>query len=154
MKTKAFIMQTLATGFGIGCSPLIPGTAASLMALLLYYLLPLGDLLWSVVILLTVIAGIPVGTYMERTHGKDPGIVVIDEFAGQWLACLFLPHGVGILIPVFVFFRIFDILKPFPADLAQRLHGGLGIMADDLIAAVYTQAVIRLGLLLFEKGIS
>ena len=77
---------------------------------------------------------------------REITIVVIDEFAGQWLTFLFLPVDLMLLLAGFVLFRIFDILKPFPANHTQRISGGLGIMLDDLIAAIYAQAVLRITL--------
>jgi len=149
MKFKRAIILFLASGFGSGYTPRIPGTAGSLAALLLYYLLPLGDLIWTLIIGITFITGILLGNIMEVEFGKDPGLVVIDEFAGQWLTLLFLPIDYLMLFAGFMLFRIFDILKPFPADRVQRIPGGLGIMLDDIIAAIYAQAVIRLGLFIF-----
>jgi phosphatidylglycerophosphatase A len=144
MRLRRILILALATGFGSGYFPLMPGTAGSLAAVLLYYFLPLGDQIWSLVILLTIITGVWTGTFAEREYGKDPGVVVIDEFAGQWLSLVFLPADLLTVSGGFVLFRIFDIIKPFPANRAQKIKGGSGIMLDDLIAAVYTQAALRL----------
>ncbi len=148
MKLKRILVLALATGFGSGFFPLIPGTAGSLAAVLLYYFLPLGDQIWSLIILVTFFTGIWTGTFAEREYGKDPGVVVIDEFAGQWMSLLFLPVDLLTVSGGFVLFRTFDIIKPFPANRAQKIKGGAGIMLDDLIAAVYTQVTLRLILFL------
>lgn len=79
----------------------------------------------------------------ERALGtKDPGAIVIDEVAGMTLSVLLVPPTIAALAVAFLAFRVFDILKPFPADAAQRLPGGLGVMADDLIAGVYALLVV------------
>ena len=75
---------------------------------------------------------------------KDPRPVVIDEIAGMWISLLFLPYQVRYFLGAFVLFRVFDVLKPFPANRSQSLAGGLGIMMDDLIAALYTIMALRM----------
>ncbi len=144
MKIKRFIIFALASGFGSGYLPLLPGTAGSFCALIIFLLLPLGDQIWLVIIAITFLAGIRIGDIVEKEYGKDPGFVVIDEFAGQWLTFLFLPLDFSLLVAGFILFRIFDIIKPFPANHAQKINGGLGIMLDDIIAAVYAQVVLRI----------
>jgi phosphatidylglycerophosphatase A len=84
---------------------------------------------------------------VEKDKGKDPGIVVIDEFVGQWIALLFLPRTFWIFVAGFIVFRILDIIKPFPAADLEELEGGVGIMLDDVIAAIYTNMAIHLTLI-------
>jgi phosphatidylglycerophosphatase A len=91
--------------------------------------------------------GIWVSGFVEKDIGKDPGIVVIDEFVGQWLALLFLPKTIWILIAGFLVFRILDIIKPFPAADLEELDGGVGIMLDDVIAGIYTNIALHLTLI-------
>ena len=80
---------------------------------------------------------------MERTiDAKDPGIIVIDEVAGLFASVLFLPRTAAVLVTAFLLFRLFDIWKPFPARQLQDLHGGLGVMLDDLIAGAYALGII------------
>ena len=81
---------------------------------------------------------------MEEKHGNDPGIIVIDEFVGQWISLLFLPRILWIYVAAFMLFRIFDILKPFPANDSQKLKHGWGVMIDDVIAGIYTNLVLQL----------
>jgi phosphatidylglycerophosphatase A len=76
--------------------------------------------------------------------GKDPGAIVIDEVAGMALSVLPFPLTLGTVVSAFVLFRVFDIVKPFPARASQRLAGGLGVVADDLIAGLYALAVLAL----------
>jgi phosphatidylglycerophosphatase A len=82
----------------------------------------------------------------ERQLGvKDPGVIVIDEVAGMTLSVLPFPPTPSVLIAGFVLFRLFDIVKPFPAGASQRATGGIGVMVDDLIAGLYTLVVIAIG---------
>ncbi len=82
----------------------------------------------------------------ERTlgGGKDPGAIVVDEVAGMTLALLTAPPTLPALIVAFLLFRAFDVVKPFPANVSQRLRGGLGVMVDDLIAGLYALALVVL----------
>ena len=81
---------------------------------------------------------------IEKERGKDPGLVVIDEFVGQWLALFCLPRAIAIYIIGFALFRLFDIWKPFPVNRIQSLPGGWGIMLDDVLAAIYTNLCLHL----------
>jgi phosphatidylglycerophosphatase A len=139
---KHYLSYILATGFGSGYAPLAPGTAGSLLALLIYIYLPLPPWWWLIIIILTSITGVKTGTYVEKRATKDPAIVVIDEMAGQWLSLLFLPRTIPVFVAAFLIFRVLDIVKPFPANSSQKLKGGLGIMLDDLIAGIYTNILI------------
>ena len=146
---KHFFSYILATGLGSGYAPFAPGTAGSLLALCLYFLFPLTIWWWLIIIIITILLGILTGTYVEKHSVKDPGIVVIDEIAGQWISLLFLPRTGPVFIIAFLLFRVLDIVKPFPADRSQNLNGGLGIMLDDIIAGIYTNILIWGGLWIF-----
>jgi phosphatidylglycerophosphatase A len=131
----------LATWFGAGLLPVVPGTWGSATALPFAWLIawragPYGLLAAALAVLaIGIWAG---GVYAERTAALDPGPVVIDEVAGQWLALV--PAALDPLhfAAGFILFRIADILKPWPARWVEReLPGGLGIMVDDVIAAAY-----------------
>lgn len=141
----------LATWFGSGLLPKVPGTWGSLAALPFAWLIawqagPYGLLAAGLAIFaIGIWAG---GVYAERTASEDPGAVVIDEVAGQWLTLV--PAALDPLhfFVGFILFRIADILKPWPARWADReLPGGLGIMVDDIIAAAY--AALALSILKF-----
>lgn len=152
LKKLAYI---LATGLGSGYIPRIPGTAASFTALLTFYLVPLKDSTWLAGIVILYALGLWSSSVIEKEQGtKDPPQVVIDEWAGQLLALLYLPRIPIILLAGFIIFRIMDILKPFPAGNVQRIKGGLGIMTDDIIAALYANLIIRVILLIFPPGLS
>ena len=135
----------LATGFGSGYSPIVPGTAGSLVGLILFLpaqALPPAGLLAATAIL--VIAGVVAAGHVARLVGiEDPGIVVVDEVAGMWVSLLFLPLTPVTAAAAFVIFRIFDVVKPFPARRLEDLPGGYGIMCDDLMAGAYANLVLR-----------
>jgi phosphatidylglycerophosphatase A len=146
----------LATGFGVGVLPIAPGSWASLAAL---------PVAWAIVCLCGVL-GLAVaaviafalgwwaaGTVAKATGIDDPGVVVIDEVAGQWLVLAASPLDPLAYALAFLLFRIFDIWKPWPVRWADRqVKGGLGIMLDDLLAALY--AVLVLSALLATGGVS
>ena len=82
--------------------------------------------------------GIPAASVVEQESGReDPAHVVIDEVAGQWVALIACPVEMGHAVLAFALFRLFDIVKPWPARQLERLHGGLGIMMDDVAAGLY-----------------
>ena len=81
---------------------------------------------------------------VERLSGsKDTRVIVIDEFTGMLLSLYLLPARIGYISSAFLLFRFFDIVKPAPIKRLEKLHGGLGIMLDDLMAAVYTNLVLQ-----------
>ncbi len=133
-----------------GYAPIAPGTAGSAAALLLYALVRwYGSVaLEAAVIIAVALVGTWAASVTERALGRtDPGQVVIDEVLGMLMTLAFLPlDWTGVLLAFFVF-RALDIIKPFPAGAAENLHGGLGIMADDAIAGVYGNILMRLALL-------
>ena len=128
----------IATVGGVGHAPFAPGTVASaLTALAVGVLLPSRTAL-----VVSVVAVVLIGTWASQIAerslgGKDPGAIVIDEVAGMALSVLTLPLTPGVLIAGFVLFRVFDIVKPYPANALQRLPGGVGVMIDDLVAGLY-----------------
>jgi len=136
----------LATGLGAGYSPLAPGTAGSLVGLACYW--PLAQL--SVAAQLAALALLSVlgawaATGLARRLGlEDPGVVVVDEIAGMWVSLLFLPFTPFTAAAAFVLFRVMDVVKPFPAGWLESLPGGLGIVADDLMAGLYANLAVRL----------
>ena len=144
----------LAFGFGSGLSPRAPGTAGSVMALAIYYLLlqGLSPLVYLLVVLLATVTGIYLCDAASRKLGvHDHGGIVWDEFAGLWLARFALPTGEW-WAPLlgFALFRLFDIVKPFPISwLDKQVDGGLGIMIDDIVAGSFAFICLQLILLWF-----
>lgn len=121
---------------GSGLAPLAPATVASLAALAIYYFVPLtGD---SLGLYLLIGFGFLLGVWATGTltgpTDQDPRQAVWDEFVGMWATCVLLPKELPWMAAAFLCFRVLDILKPWPIRRMERLPGGLGIMADDLLA--------------------
>jgi phosphatidylglycerophosphatase A len=145
---------TLATWFGAGYSPFAPGTAGSLAAIVIAYLMRNHAEPWHFAVWAAVLAAPAVwaaGATAEIVGKKDPGIVVVDEVIGQWitLAGAQTIDWKSCLVAFFLF-RLFDIWKPAPVRQLEALPGGLGINADDAMAGIYGAVVLwaalRLGL--------
>lgn len=147
---KTLWAWTVATFFGAGLGKPGPGTWGSVAALLLWAAVahfghPTADVLMIALIagvVLSVGLGVPAATIAARESGRhDPGFVVIDEVAGQWITLLGSPtdwrHGLIAL----VLFRLFDITKPFPVRRLERLPEGWGIVFDDVAAGLYAWGV-------------
>jgi phosphatidylglycerophosphatase A len=145
----AKLIQFIGTGFGTGYVPIAPGTAGSLLALLFYFLFPFTPVTWLIISIIVFLAGIWISGIIESNTRKDPSEVVIDEFVGQWVSLLFLPRYPLIYIGGFFLFRFFDIVKPFPANVSQKINGGFGIMLDDICAGVYANFSLQLIVYLF-----
>ena len=133
----------IATAGGAGYSPVAPGTAGTLVAVVALWLVPLSTVALLLATAVVTALGIWAGARVERAvGGKDPGVVVIDEVAGMMVSVLAVPRSVPVLVAAFFLFRFFDVVKPPPANRLQALPGGLGIMVDDLIAGAYALLVL------------
>ena len=133
------------TGFGVGHAPWVPGTFGSALGLALHAGLTLvGG--WPAatagLLVVTTLGFWSAGAAARELGRRDPGQVVVDEIAGQMLSLLFVPLTAGTALAGFFLFRLFDILKPFPCRRLERLPGGSGIMADDLMAGLYANLVL------------
>jgi phosphatidylglycerophosphatase A len=129
----------------VGRAPLAPGTAASALTALGLWLLALSPLLLAAVFVgVTLIGTWAAGEAERALGGKDPGAIVVDEVAGMVLSVLAAPPTPAVLVVAFLLFRVFDVVKPFPAGRSQRLPGGVGVMVDDLIAGLYALALVLL----------
>ena len=137
----------LATGFYSGYLPKAPGTWGSLVALPIHFALihlafPNYLIGLNIIILLAILVAGSAEKILDRA---DPSVVVIDEIAGMLIALAGTPANPLIWILGFAIFRFFDILKPWPVNFFDRnLHGGLGIVLDDLMAGLYTMAVLQI----------
>ncbi len=137
----------LATAGYTGYFPIAPGTVGSAVGLAVY-----GVVWWMqstafeiALIVVLFAAGVWAGTVAERYFGGiDPGPIVLDEVVGMLITLALLPVGVSGAVAGFVLFRVFDVIKPFPAARFEKLHGGLGVMADDAMAAIYANLSLRL----------
>ena len=135
----------IATFGGVGLIPVAPGTWGSLAALPLYWLMR-GIRLRSYLLGIAglTLVGLRCASEAEKTMGQDPGAVVIDEVAGQLLTLMARPAGLKEVVAGFALFRLFDIAKPGPVGWCDReLKGGLGIMADDLVAGLLAAACLN-----------
>ena len=135
----------LATVAGVGYAPIAPGTFGSAAGLVVWWLLRSGSTtVQAVAIVVVFIVGTWGSHVAERHFGRtDPGQVVIDEVLGMLITLFLNPVGWGGAFAAFFLFRVFDVIKPYPANRLEQLHGGVGVMADDAMAAVYANLVLR-----------
>lgn len=149
---REFTAKFLGSCAGLGYIPVAPGTFTSLAAAAVFAAFPvlLEPQVAVPSILIITAVGIWASGVMEETCGHDPSEATIDEFSGQWLTLLLLPEGWVTVLLGFAAFRFFDILKPEPVNSAQKLPGGWGVMADDLVAGVYANLSVRIALWLFS----
>lgn len=131
----------------VGYFPIAPGTAGSAAGLLLFALLRWIGV--PAVELGAIVAVFVIGVW--SAHGteaalgrKDPGIVVIDEVLGMLITLAVLPVSIWGVLLGFLLFRVFDVIKPYPAAQLEHLHGGMGIMADDAVAGLYSHILLRI----------
>ena len=148
----------IASGFGSGFSPFASGTAGSAAAVLPWLLMRELSLPWYLAIIaIAFVLGVwASNVVIERLRISDPGVIVWDEFVGQWISLLPLlvwpAHWLWIAAGFFLF-RLFDVWKPWPCSWAdRRVKGGIGVMLDDVLAGVY--AAIVLGLLVRFSGLA
>lgn len=149
MTIKQKICAFVATGFGSGYWPWGPGTAGALVATGMWFLL--GRVVTEPVLVITtavaIVAATVVGTWttnqLEPVWGEDPSKVVIDEMIGVWIPLLVCPLGRWqYALAAFVLFRFFDILKPLGIRSLDLRHGGFWVMADDILAGIYSMILI------------
>ena len=137
----------LANGFGLGLSPVASGTVGTLLALpIVWFFCQLrevsGGIFWQcgIALVLSLIA-IPICSVAEKHYGtKDDGRIVADEYLTFPICMIGLPWNPWVLLIAFLSCRFFDIVKPAPANQLQRIHGGFGIVIDDVVASLYSLA--------------
>ncbi|MCO6500624.1 MAG: phosphatidylglycerophosphatase A [Vicingus serpentipes] len=145
------IYKLLATSFGSGYSPFAPGTAGAIVGCILLWLLQKYQLidtfntpiLFVGFISIVTLIGIFVTNKLEEDWGKDPSKVVIDETIGLWISMILVPFTWLNLLLAFILFRFFDIAKPLGVRKMESLKGGLGVMADDVLAGIYANIVLQ-----------
>ena len=147
----ARIATFIATAAYVGFVPIAPGTFGSAVGLLIYAATrSAGTAMAEAAVLMAVlIAGVWSADRVERELGKDPGAVVVDEVAGMLVTIAFLDVSVTGAIVAFLIFRVLDVIKPYPAGRLEHLHGGPGIMLDDVMAGVYGNLAMRALIALF-----
>lgn len=142
------LARTLATGLGSGFGRPYPGTWGTIPAWLIGYFLVRGD---QITLAIVIVASIGVSVWSageaEKVYGHDARRIVIDEWAGMFVTLLFLPHTLLAYGLAFFAFRGFDVFKFYPARQSERLPGGWGITADDIIAGA--QACLTVNLILY-----
>ena len=142
----------IASGFGSGLSPVAPGTAGSAVALIAWFALrELPVPIFAAVLVLAFALGVWTSNIVVAKLGiDDPGVIVWDEFVGQWITLaplLWFARAWPWIIAGFVLFRVFDIWKPWPVSWADRaITGGLGVMLDDVLAGIYAAIVLGIAL--------
>lgn len=130
----------LAFGLGLGFSPIAPGTAGTLLGVVLYYLIYIFNLNLLFLACLSSIVGIYICGVAARAlnYHDHPGIVW-DEVAGYLITMIFVPYSLINIVLGFIIFRIYDIAKPWPIRaIDQKVNGGVGIMLDDILAGIYS----------------
>ena len=146
-ETRENIVLFIASGAYVGAVPVAPGTFGTLMALPLWWFftqLPVG--LYLVLLLLLILVAFWSAGEAERIlHQADSGVIVIDEIVGFLLTTVLISFSWPRFIAAFLLFRFFDILKPFPVNWCdENLHGGIGVVVDDLVAGIMAYIVLRL----------
>ncbi len=146
----SFIKNIATLGF-IGYVPYAPGTFASLLGLILFLTLKPPLPVQILILVIVIPTGIYITTKAEKIlKEKDSRKIVIDELAGVFVAFFYLPQTIGLMFSAFLLFRFFDILKPVPINkLEKTLSNGLGIMADDILAGIYANIILRIWILIF-----
>jgi phosphatidylglycerophosphatase A len=143
MNLKDKIIIGLASLFGIGFIPGCPGTAGSLFGLLFVWLAGNQVLFFLITLFSCSLAFLVAGKAEKLLGQKDSKQIVIDELAGILVTFLFVPKVFSFLVVGFFLFRLFDIIKVFPANRLEKKKGSLGIVGDDLIAGVYANLVLQ-----------
>jgi phosphatidylglycerophosphatase A len=146
---RPVLALAFATVAGLGYAPVASGTVGSAAGLVLWAILPQSPVVHAAAILALFAGGIWAGGVAERYFDTiDPSPVVIDEVMGMLVTLFAVPVGWGGALAAFVLFRLMDVLKPYPAGHLERLPGGLGVMADDAMAAVYANLILHAALAL------
>ena len=142
--SRPLFSLAIATVFGIGYVPVAPGTFGSAAGLLLWMVLPGSTIVQAAAIVGLLVLGSIAGNVAERHFGRtDPRQVIVDEVTGMLITLFLNPVGVKGAFAGFLFFRATDVIKPYPANRLERLPGGVGVMADDAMAALYANLALR-----------
>jgi len=146
------LARFIATLGPVGSTPIAPATAGSAVVALVGYFVPVPAL-WVALLLILACAALAVWSAgeAELTLGHDAKPIVIDEVVGQSLALLLVPHSPLAFFISFVLFRVFDVLKPLGAREIQRLPGGWGVLADDVVAGLTACGAFHLGLWALQR---
>lgn len=142
-KSNYFVNAVASAGFA-GYCPFAPGTAGSLVGLVIWWLGAEQNIWLQLSFIVTLFfLGVWAATLAEKDWGHDAGKIVIDEVLGMWVTLWLVPKGLMLYAIGFLLFRAFDIIKPLGARQSQKLPGGWGVMVDDLLAGVYANIVLQ-----------
>jgi len=137
----------IATIFKVGYIPIAPGTVGSIVGLLVFWLIKdsASFTIEMFVAAALFFAGVWASTIVEQVLERhDPGVVIIDEVVGMLVALMLLPPTITVMFLAFLLFRVFDIIKPYPARSCEQLSRGWGIMMDDVVAGLYVNVLIHM----------
>jgi phosphatidylglycerophosphatase A len=151
--TKQRLAFWIASVGKVGQVPVAPGTAGSFAALITWYIIIdyLNTALFILLTLIILAIGVFTSSIVVKQNKKvDPPQIVIDEWVGQWITLVLLPKSIIWGLAGFVYFRIFDILKPGPIKTLDKLHGGWGIMLDDVAAGIFAFLLLQFSLVIFS----
>lgn len=139
------ISRVLATGFFSGYTPIAPGTAGSILGLFLYWAIPRSNSNYFLILIMIIyFVGVWAASQVEQETGvKDNQIIVIDEIVGVWVTLLGLQKDWKWLAIGLIIFRLFDIIKLFPAKRMEKLPRGWGVMMDDVVSGVYAALCMK-----------
>jgi len=152
--SRPLFSLAIATAFGIGYVPVAPGTFGSAAGLLLWMVLPASTVVQASAIVALFTLGSLAGNAAERHFGRtDPRQVVVDEVMGMLITLFLNPVGLKGAFVGFLFFRATDVIKPYPANRLERLPGGVGVMADDAMAAIYANLALRAAILILDNRV-
>ncbi len=153
-RTAKAVILFIAQGAYSGKSPFAPGTAGTGVGVLLYLLVKgLGTAWYLAAAAAVIVIGIWTAGRAEVLLGqKDGPSIVIDEIAGYLVAMFLVPSGWGFIVAGFFLFRFFDIAKPWPLNRFEDLHGGVGVMLDDIGAGIYANAFVQAASYLIGRG--
>jgi len=152
--TKESVIKFFASGFYSSYSSFIPGTTGTIPAWLLAYFVVRGNYNWVIILSIAfTIISVFLSHLAEGVWGHDAKKIVIDEWAGMFITLLFVPYSLINYLIAFIAFRGFDGLKIPPANYAERLPGGWGVTADDIVAAIYAGLSTRLAIYILEHYI-
>ncbi len=145
------LLTKIATLSVIGYLPVAPGTWGSAAGVLFVVLTRPSSPVLTAIIVVMAVTGVFTADAAEKEIGEaDSGHIVIDEFVGYVVSVAFVPQTLGYLAAAFLLFRFFDILKPFPIGMVEKkLSGGLGVMADDIVAGLFANLVLQLWKMIF-----
>jgi phosphatidylglycerophosphatase A len=142
--TRDTISKIIATLFFIGYLPYAPGTFGTLAGMLFIWILKPSFIFQFTIVCAALVVGIITSGIAEQAFGeKDSRHIVIDEFAGYLCSVIFLPLTPAYMIAAFFLFRFFDILKPPPIRMLERVGGGFGVMCDDVAAGIITNLILQ-----------